>query len=291
MSKPPDWDARQAQLLHEIEQFSMSKTPLDATPPQAEASIQVVVPLATVPTKPAPVLPIDQPPVAVTNVNQAATGGLLEQLKRKAEAKQATNTQNVAQEAARLRQIDAGLRAAYSYLNDLNEQLNVLKPSYPGDFPLGTLLRMERLTWQEGRADYRRQPGATDNLGFERVSLRYTLGGDKPIILEKSDHVVETTRKTLSDFGLSFTTDETRNAKGFVERCRFTVQPIIKTGLLFVADYAKGEVRLRTLNIQRFGSAEYLVPPEAISEQTLEEIALLILGESNQFVQRFDRVA
>lgn len=216
---------------------------------------------------------------------------MLAQLKRQAEAKQATDTQNVGREIARLKQIDEALRAAYRYLNDLTQQLNVLKPPYPGAYPVGSLLRMENLSWQQGRADYRRQPGSIDNLPFERVSLQYVLSGSEPIVLEKGDNVVETTRKALLDFGVTFELSETRNPKGFVERGRFTVQPQVKTGLLFFADYSKPELRLRTLNVQRFGSAEYLVPAETISEQSLEEIALLILGESAQFVQRLQRVA
>ena len=47
----------------------------------------------------------------------------------------------------------------------------------------------------------------------------------------------------------------------------------------------------RARNVQRFGGANYDVPPTAVNEQALEEIALLVLGQSNQFIQRFKRIA
>ncbi|MDP1613495.1 MAG: hypothetical protein Q8M11_20745 [Sulfuritalea sp.] len=317
MNTSSDWESRQAKLLDDIANFAIShvcadealsehdlralaRRPLDIDltdeglarifPPPKIADAPRAIPapasspaIATAPaTSPAP--KADVP-------NRMESTGLLAQLKRQAEERLAATTQDVALEAARMRMIDEGLRAAYRYLNDLAQQLNVLKPPFPGAYQLGTVLRLESPKWHDSQADFRRKVGPTEDLPYERVSFRYVLRGDSPIVLEKSDHVVETTRKALSDFGLTFKLDEMKNFKGFVERGRFTVQPEIKAGLLFEADYGKGEIHLRTRNVQRFGSVNYRVPAEAITEQTLEEIALLILGESSQFVQRFQRIA
>lgn len=317
MNTSSDWKSRQAKLLDDIANFAnsdirtdedlsehdlraLARRPLDIDlTDEGLARINASQGITAVPR--AIAAPASSPAAATTPAtaqapkadtpDRPASTGLLAQLKRQADEKLAATTRNVALEAARMRMIDEGLRAAYRYLNDLAQQLNVLKPAYPGAYQLGTVLRLERTKWHDSQADFRRKVGPTEDLPYERVSFRYVLRGDGAIVLEKSDHVVETTRKALSDFGLTFKLDEMKNFKGFVERGRFTVQPEIKAGLLFEADYDKGDIHLRTRNVQRFGSVNYRVPAEAISEQTLEEIALLILGESSQFVQRFQRIA
>lgn len=300
MSSPPDWSSTRARLLDEIENFAVSNSHVDEAMTPSELRALARAPLEINLSEPAPA-PVVQPPAApvatpsVASPPAAATasggGGLLAQLKRQAEEKLAATTRNVAVEAARLKRIDEGLRAAYRYLDDLAKQLNVIKPQFPADYPLGTLLRIEKPVWHESHADFRRKMGPTEDLPYENVTLRYILRGGSPIVLDKADHLVDTTRKMLGDFGLTFSLEEKRNLKGFVERGRFTIQPEIKAGLIFQADFEKGSLLLRTRNVQRFGSAAYDVPAEAITEQTLEEVALLILGQSSQFIQRFQRTS
>lgn len=297
-----------AQLLAEIENFAAldSHTPNELSSSDlralARSAMDIDLTEAAPARPPAPSLVAAEQKQAQTTVTSTQTAppsmpesltqtGLLAKLKRQAEEKLAAQTQSVAIEAARLRQIDEGLRGAYRYLKELVEQLNVIKPDYPGDYPLGTLLRFEKPSWQESQADFRRKIGPTEDLPYINVSLRYVLRCKAPIVLDKVDHLVETTRKALHDYGLTFKLDEKRNFKGFVERGIFLIQPEIKAGLLFEADYDNGKLQLRTRNVQRFGSATYDVPPSAINEQTLEEIALLVLGQSNQFIQRFKRIA
>ena len=258
----------------------------DAPPAPTIAAPQAVPRAAAVPAQ----NPAAPPPAPVMPESLTSTG-LLAKLKRQAEELKAAETKGSAGEAERIKQIDLALRAAFRYLDDLSKQLDVIGPEFPGSYPLGTILRLEKLKWRESKADFRRKIGPTEDLPCEKVSFRYLLRGDGSIVMEKQDNVVESTRKSLSDFGLTFTLDEKRNAKGYVERGRFVVVPEVKAGLLFEANYETGEIHLRTRNVQRFGGANYLVPVDTLTEQTLEEIALLILGESNQFVQRFKRIS
>lgn len=308
MSNPPPLASQQ--LLADIEMFAAStslgseqltqselralaRAPLDIdltdAPPRVTAAPPPPVATPVAATPPPPRIPA--PPQATVPESSLTSTGLLAKLKRQAEEKLAAETKSGAIEAERIKQMDLALRAAYRYLDDLAKQLNVIKPDFPGSYPLGTILRMEKLKWHESKADFRRKIGPTEDLPYDKVTLRYLLRADGSIVLEKQDNLVDATRKSLHDFGLTFTLDEKRNMKGYVERGRFVVTPEIKAGLLFEANYETGEIHLRTRNVQRFGSADYLVPTSTLTEQTLEEIALLILGESNQFVQRFKRIS
>lgn len=303
MSNPPPLTSQQ--LLADIENFAANFNPgsvelsaeelralargkldidLSDTPPPPKPAPPLALPLATAISAPQPAAaPVIMPP-SLTET------GLLAKLRRQAEELKAAETRSNAIGADRIKQMDLALRAAYRYLDDLSKQLDVIGPEFPGSYPLGTILRMDKLKWRESKADFRRKIGPTEDLPYDKVSFRYLLRGEGSIVLEKQDHLVDSTRKSLHDFGLTFTLDEKRNHKGYVERGRFVVQPEIKAGLQFEANYETGEIHLRTRNVQRFGGADYLVPTTTLTEQTLEEIALLILGESNQFVQRFKRI-
>lgn len=218
-------------------------------------------------------------------------GGLLARLKQQAAAKLAREAEHSDIQGRFNQQISDALQGTDRYLRDLVFQINLLKPDYPADYYLNDQLVFDGLAWREGRTDSRKLESATDAQLFERVSLRYLLAGNEPIVLEKENPGMELLVRTLNEYDLRFEMEEIKNARARVERGRFTIKREVRAGLLFVADYEKGDIRLRTLNVQRFGSAEYRIPADVLNQETVEEIALLVLGESNQFVRRFTRVA
>jgi hypothetical protein len=219
-----------------------------------------------------------------------ASGSLLARLKDQAAARLAEETQRVDLEEQTRRQISDSLQQTYLYLRDFVNQVNIIKPAYPGNYYLNEQLVFDKLSWREGRADLRKLEDATDTRRVERVTLRYLLAGDVPITIDRENPAMEILDRTLRDYDLKFTFEGFKNERARTERGRFTVQREIRAGLLFVADYATGDIRLRSLNVQRLGSAEYRIPADALDTPTIEEIALLVLGESSQFVRRFRRV-
>ncbi len=308
MTGQNDWETKQKALLDDIDRFARGEARFDVEVPPAMVSTgflphDVAPPpaVAAAASGPAAI-----PPAAVTAVTEKAAppptpapaapaapaaGGLLARLKQQAAEKQAAESSQAELDAARKREIDAALQDTYGYIRDLAEQLNVLKPAYPGGYFLVEPIHFQELAWQEGRADYRRVEGVTEERLLERVTLRYQLAAPTPLVVDKENPAMETLRRFLNDYGLAFELQEIRNDRGRTERGRFTIKREIRAGLQFVADYQAGDIRLRTLNVQRLGSADYRIPAAVLTHQTVEEIALLVLGESNQFVRRFKRVA
>lgn len=231
------------------------------------------------------------PPAEQIPRSPPSTGGLLARLKQQAAEKLASEAQRSDIEDRLKQQISDSLQSTYLYLRDLLLQINIVKPAYPADYYLSDQLVFDGLVWQEGRTDYRKLDDATDEQRFERVSLRYLLANEAPIVLEKESPAMELLNRTLHDYDLRFELEEFKNARARVERARFTIRREVRAGLLFVADYEMGDIRLRTLNVQRFGSAEYRIPADALDHDAVEEMAMFVLGESNQFVRRFTRVA
>jgi hypothetical protein len=288
-----DINALKQRLNDEIDALSKNKVwpPLDQPMPPAMVSTGFPMKDIREQKSVAPPPPQSSAKAASEPVETSAPSSLLARLKQQAAEKLASEAKQTGLHKQQKRVISDALSDTYSYLCDLTNQVNVLKPDYPSSYFISEHVNFDALAWQEGRADYRVIAGATEDRLLERVTLHYVLSGKEPIIAEKEYPGLELLTRTLNDHGLSFETKEFKNERGRTERSRFSIKREVRAGLLFVADYVAGDIRLRTLNVQRFGSAEYRIPAEILTHATVEEIALLVLGASNQFVLHFKRVA
>jgi hypothetical protein len=215
----------------------------------------------------------------------------LARLKQQAAEKLASQDQNAQQKAGRTAAVSDALRDVYLYLRDLCEQLNVVKPTWPKTYYINETLAFADLAWVGGRADFRKQAGANDNRPFEQVSMRFRLEGPVELTLERENPGMEKLRLLFVDASITHQLDEFRNSRGYTERGRFTIKPELRAGLLFSGDFDSGAISLKVLNLPRLGSFEFLIPSDGLDQAVLEEIALLVVGESTQFFKHFKRIA
>lgn len=285
------WDEVKRKLDAEIDVFAKSEVKFSTEAPRQTAASQSLQPVTPAPVRPVTSPPIKPAPTTPPELTQSGVqGGLLARLKQQAAEKLADGERSANVQASRVKNVNEALHSTYVYLRDLCEQLNVIAPAWPNTFYLNETLSFVNLRWSEGRADYRKQPGATDDRPFERVSLRFRLSSDTEIVVEREIPHLDKLRQLLVDAGINFQLDEFRNAKGYVERGRFTIKPELRAGLLFVGDFNSGDIRLKVLNLPRLGSAEYLIPTAQLTPDALEEIALLVVGESPKFFKNFERL-
>jgi hypothetical protein len=93
----------------------------------------------------------------------------------------------------------------------------------------------------------------------------------------------------LHEHGLLADITEFKSDLGLLVRSRFAIKREVRASLLLVGDYVAGDIQLRIVNVQRLGAEEYRIPADALTQSTLDEIALLVLGTSKKFLQRFKR--
>lgn len=285
------WDEVKRRLDAEIDVFAKSEVKLPPDTPRQSAASQPAPAPAQATIRPAAPAPIKPAPTTAPELTQSGVqGGLLARLKQQAAEKLADGERTANVQASRVKNVNEALHSTYVYLRDLCEQLNVIAPAWPNTFYVNETLSFVNLHWSEGRADYRKQPGSTDDRPFERVSLRFRLSSATDIVVEREIPHLDKLRQLLVDAGISFQLDESRNAKGYVERGRFTIKPELRAGLLFVGDFNSGDIRLKVLNLPRLGSSEYLIPTAQLTPEALEEIALLVVGESPRFFKNFERL-
>lgn len=301
-----DWAKTQERLLQDIEHFSRFGAPpatpgaIDETANDAAGSEPPpsAIPQTAVEQAPAasqPVAATEPPPSSAQSPQApsappaAADSGLLARLRTEAQAKLAANNRQSTEQVAMQQQLSEALARIYTYLNDLCQHLNILKPPYQKVCSFYGIVDFDGLAWQEGRADFRLQAGDKEDKLYDQVTLRYRLSKPQQFRITRDNPAHEKLHKLLFDHGIAFSTDEERNDRGYLERATFTFPCEIKAGLQVTGNDTTGRLVLRTRNLDRFGVMEYQCAPTAITPEALDELAHLILGEPhrlNQFCQR-----
>ena len=301
-----NWPASRDRLLEDIEAFSRLGAPeTAAAPPAATPRVNpaATTPAPTTANNPASAAPPKPaaPQVAPTPAQAAAptpppapaaaSSSLLANLKKQALAKQMGETQKSVLQNEQMLRIHSALGMTYQYLNDLVQQLNILKPPYAKSYSFFGVADFDDMTWQEGRADFRMQEGSSEDRYYNQVTLRYRLAAQKQFRVTRENPALEKLHKALFDNNIAFTTEEVRNERNQVEKATFTFPAEVKAGLLLAANYETGSILLRTRNVERFGIMEYQLVPESINQEALDQLAQLILGENNRINQLFRRTA
>jgi hypothetical protein len=210
-----------------------------------------------------------------------AAGGRLAQLKQLADAKRAEGKTADAQDEINASVSDA-LGIAYRYLKDLTEQLNVINPAYRKGYSIPGVREFNRLSWEVGRADFRSREITPIFKLYDRVSLRFQLSGKKQIRVARECPASEKLRQWLADCKIEFNEHDGYNARGAIERTTFVFPCEVKASVMLFGQYDMGKLLLRTSNVSGFGAMDQILAPEAVTDESLDELTGFILGESSR---------
>jgi hypothetical protein len=221
-------------------------------------------------------------PAAKEEAKPEISSSLLDQLRQRAEIRQREIHSALTERTSLNEAIDQALKHLFFYLHELVQQLNIIKPEIPRDYPLIEQYELNQLAWQEGFADYRTQSQSAGAL-VELVTFSYHLSGPGALRVERDGPSVERFRAMLFDFGLPFTCKEFKNERAYVERAEFDIRCDVSVSARWRADFAKGIITLETRNLERLGSALYSVRPQLVDQALLDDFGRLVLGQPNRF--------
>jgi len=224
--------------------------------------------------------PNDEP--AVPPPASPDSTGRLAALRQQAQAKLAEVKKADPQEEIN-RRVSEALERAYHYLKELVDQLQVLKPAYTNKgYMIAGLPEFSGLAWESGHADLQtRQVSATEKR-VEQVSLHYRIAGKKNVQATREFPRSEKVKQMLVEHKIEHRTKESRNARGSLESTTFAFDCEIKASVVLEGRFETGKLALKARNVEHFGAFEHLISPEAVTPQSLEELAAVILGESNR---------
>jgi hypothetical protein len=220
--------------------------------------------------------------VEKTEAPPQISSSLLDQLRQRAEVRQREIHSALAERTSTNEAIDQALKHLFFYLHELVQQLNIIKPDIPRNFPLIEQFELNQLVWQEGFADYRTQSQSSGAL-VELVTISFHLDGANTLHVERDGPAVERFRAMLFDFGLPFTYKEFKNERSYVERADFEIRSEISVSARWRADFATGVIKVETRNLERLGGALYSIRPQFVDQALLDDFGRLILGQPNRF--------
>lgn len=178
--------------------------------------------------------------------------------------------------------ISSAMQRAHKYLKELAEQLDVVKPAFPKGYTIVGVPEFTGLAWKGGRADFRAREVDKDTKLWEQVTLNYRISGEKQLSIVRESPASDRVQRALTDYRIEFKAREARDERGFLKNTTFVFACEVLCFAAFEGDFANGTIRLRLRNVERFGTAEHRLVPEAITEESMEEFAGYILGETHK---------
>ena len=207
----------------------------------------------------------------------------LEQLKQAAQAKLNEVKGPDPREANELRNGEA-LKRAYFYWKELVEQLDVVKPAYTNKgYVIGGVPEFGGLAWDVGVVDCHTREIKLETKVFTRALLNFRLSaGNKVARAEREYPASEKLKQMLKDYQVEFSMREVKNANGSLLRMSFGFQCEMKASVVLEGNADTGKLLLKLVNVGQFGKMEHVISPDAVTQESLEELTGMILGEATR---------
>ena len=239
-------------------------------------------------------------------VAQPAAGGSsrLAQLKMLAQAKQAEEELLAQSKQAEARKQDEqqaldlrvsnALERSYHYLKELAEQLNVAKPAFASKgYAMVGVPEFKGLTWEYGRVNYRARKvyGRIDHRSnevapqddlWEEVTVYYRLVGNDQLKVARKFPESEKLKQIFTDNKIDFKVHEQWNDRGSLALTTFVFPCEVNASMMLSGNYETGKLLLKMRNVGCFGTMDYVLAPEAISDASLDELTGYIIGETSR---------
>ena len=220
-------------------------------------------------------------PPAAAAPSAAAGGSRLAQLKQLAQAKLAEQAKPDTQPEIDAR-VSAAVEKAYRYLKEFTDQLNLLKPAYAKEYAIVGMPSFDGLVWDAGKIDLHSRETSPTTKVFDQLTLQFRLTANKQLRVTRDSPAHEKLKQVLADNKIEFNSSEERNERGVVVRVTFVVPCEVKGTLQLAGNFKTGKLLLRTRHVERFGLLEHVVAPEAVTDESLDELTGFLLGESSR---------
>lgn len=217
---------------------------------------------------------------------QAAPVGRLAALKQAAQAKltEEATKPKIDPQKERDERVSEALKRAYFYFKDVVEQLDVLKPALPDKgYTIPGVPTFSDFAWDVGKLDLRTHETSPNTKLFTKVILDFRLSKHKPMLkVEREYPGSEKLKQMLKDYGVQFSSSDTRNERGAILKTSFGFNCEVIAKLEIEGNFETGKLLLKMRNVERFGMMEYMIAPEAVTQESLEELTGFILGETSK---------
>ncbi len=224
----------------------------------------------------------------------------LERLKQEAKTRQEQEIkiqQQLEQQRQRFQiEVKPSLEQLQTYLQELSQQLNYLKPNNLVNYKVQGVGNLQNLQQQNYRIATYKELQALKERSYSIYSqdlpeiasnfcLRCECVGQYKIRIEKKKELeINLQKEYLLQHGIRFTCDEYKDDKYNVVKVRFLIEPIISIEFEFVGDLETNAIDLKITNFNELGEKVYSLSPQEVNHSFLDELAKYITRQPNHLV-------
>lgn len=208
--------------------------------------------------------------------------GLLDDLKKQAEAVKAQDVDRTESLRASAVAVDHALRRAFLYLNDLGKQLNVVQMPCPFKFDIPTVGVIDGLVVKDFFCDFRSKH-FIDKDYYGEVQVAFRCASERILTVKKGPDDMEKFRDFLWQSNIEHKSEQFRNERKVIThevfrvKCDFRVQGRIE------GDHETGKVKVITKNVGAFEVDLFMLMALEMNDQAVEEFAKYFIGRPNKW--------
>jgi hypothetical protein len=212
--------------------------------------------------------------------------GLLDDLKRQADMVRTHDSLQRSNVQDNIRVVEEAMHRTFLYLNDLFKQLDVLRPANPIVYHVeGAGGALRNLKYAGSSVDPRKKR-FMDREVYDYMDFHVKWAGAESLVVERDMPVViQKLKQLLWTANIKFTMLETKSAHGSVMKVQFTIPPAFATDFTLKADIEGRRLLFYGKNTEHLGLDDFAVPADQMSEQAVEELAKMLLGQRSEFTR------
>ena len=176
--------------------------------------------------------------------------GLLDDLKKQADALKAQDTDKTESLRGNAVAVDHALRRSFLYLNDLGKQLSVVQMPSPFTFKIPTVGDVTGLIVKDFRADFRSKH-FIDKDYYGEVHVGYRCFSDKVLAVKKGPDDLEKFRDFLWSNNIEHKSEQFRDQRKVITHEVFKVVCDFRVQAKIEGDHESGKIKMVTKKIGR----------------------------------------
>ncbi len=208
--------------------------------------------------------------------------GLLDDLKKQADAVKAQDVDKTESLRTTAVQTDHALRRAFLYLNDLGKQLNVVQMPSTFTFELPTVGKIDNLVIRDFFCDFRSKH-FIDKDYYGEVHVAYRCFSENVITVKKGPDDMEKFRDLLWQSNVEHKSEQFRNERKVITHEVFKVTCDFRVQAKIDGDHENGKLKISTKNVGGFNVDFFNLLSAEMNDQAVEEFAKYFIGRPNQF--------
>ena len=210
--------------------------------------------------------------------------GVLDDLRKKSAEQRANEDaarrRKEEQQAFYQQEIRPRLEQIFTYLNELADQLNYIKPDLKYTYVLPGGVKLANLK----QKDYSMEADSRDNM--TKIAFKFfCLDEGKVKFSVDNKKTMDKLNEFMHECRLRYLTSQIKDDKQNVIGADITVENIVPIGFQFNADIENGNIILWIRNFEKLGIRKIMLLPRQVNEKMLDDLGKYIVREVDRFMQ------